>query len=213
MRDLRRDPVEARLARLGEHAQRLADRLGRSNLSVRTEGAGVRVDRQRWAPIWANLVHTVNNAVGHGLETREERLARGKHPEGHLSLRASESQDHVVIEVEDDGRGIDLDRVAARARALGVRADTESEILDAVFADGLSTAAQVDEVAGRGVGMAALKAAVTELGGHVQLFTRSGHGTRIRIEVPRRAEDTRAGKARRRSSAASLAVVPPAATL
>ncbi len=213
VRDLRREPVSSRLARLGEHAQLLAERLGRGDLSVTTEGGAVRVDANQWAPLWANLVHAVRNAVGHGLEPVDERIAGGKDATGLLRLRASENDGCVAIEVEDDGRGIDLRCIAARARALGIPAETDDEVHAAIFALGVSTADKVDHISGRGIGMPALKAATEALGGRLELFTRAGHGTRIRIEVPRRAEAPVASRPTRRSSAAAMRALPLAVPL
>jgi two-component system, chemotaxis family, sensor kinase CheA len=129
----------------------------------------------------------VRNAVSHGLETPEKRLARGKSAAGKMSLRASTDGEMVIIQVEDDGGGIDRDRVAARAQTLGLLkkpiADND-QLLEILCASGFSTREQADFASGRGVGMAVVKNTVAELGGLLQLDTQPGIGTRFTIHLP-----------------------------
>jgi two-component system, chemotaxis family, sensor kinase CheA len=134
------------------------------------------------------LLHLVRNAVSHGLETVGERAAAGKPPEGKLTLRAATSGEHVVIEIADDGRGIDAERVAARARERGliagdVRLD-EALLLEVICAPGFSTRDEADRASGRGVGMDVVASVIEGLGGVLTLATERGRGTRFTIELP-----------------------------
>jgi two-component system, chemotaxis family, sensor kinase CheA len=126
------------------------------------------------------LVALVRNAVDHGIEPPEERAALGKPREGVVRLRATQSGAEVVVSVEDDGRGVDVERVAARAG----RRLSEADALGAIFDAGLSTAEEVTDVSGRGVGLDAVRAAVEELRGRVEVRSQPGRGTAFHISVP-----------------------------
>ena len=136
------------------------------------------------------LTHLVRNAVSHGIETAAERVAAGKSPQGFVKLSAYHQANHVVIEINDDGRGIDAAKVAAKAVESG--AVTEDEIarmsdqqkLELIFESGLSTADEVTEVSGRGVGMDVVRNVVSRLKGSVQIISVPGRGTTIRLTLP-----------------------------
>ncbi len=134
------------------------------------------------------LLHLVRNAVSHGLETPEERLAAGKPAEGKIALRASTTGETIIMEVEDDGRGIDAPRVLERGRAAGLvgvdAADDAATLLDILCAPGFSTREEADRASGRGVGMAVVRAVVEELGGLLTLETQLGKGTHFTIQLP-----------------------------
>jgi two-component system, chemotaxis family, sensor kinase CheA len=134
------------------------------------------------------LLHLVRNAVSHGLEPPDERVARGKPPEGEIALRASTTGETILIEVEDDGRGIDAAAVLGRARRAGLVAAEAAEdtaaLLEVICAPGFSTRDEADRASGRGVGMAVVRAVVEELGGALALDTRAGRGTCFSIQLP-----------------------------
>jgi two-component system, chemotaxis family, sensor kinase CheA len=134
------------------------------------------------------LLHLVRNAVSHGLESPDDRVAKGKPPEGEIALRASTTGEMILIEVEDDGRGIDTEAVLARARLAGLTgAETATDtaaLLDLLCAPGFSTRDEADRASGRGVGMAVVRTVVEELGGSLTLDTRAGRGTRFAIQLP-----------------------------
>jgi two-component system chemotaxis sensor kinase CheA len=137
------------------------------------------------------IVHLVRNAIGHGLEPGPEREAAGKPPAGRLRLAARHAQDHVVVEVSDDGRGIDEASVRRRAVELGSLPASEAEtplsadqVRKLIFSAGFSTAARVDRISGRGVGLDVVRAAVEGLGGSVDLSTRAGGGATFCLRVP-----------------------------
>jgi len=176
------DPVRPRLEQLAQQAERLAASLGYAHLDVRVEDGDARVQGARWRPLWAAMIHLVRNAVDHGVDTPEERAAAGKAPRATIVLRAEESAGAMVIEVRDDGRGIDRTTLEARARQRGLELGAE----DAVFVDGLSTRDVVSENSGRGVGMSAVRAVCASLGGTVRVTSAAGEGTTVRIVSPSR---------------------------
>jgi two-component system chemotaxis sensor kinase CheA len=155
-----------------------------------TEGEGTEADATIVDALFEPLLHVLRNAVDHGIESPEQRASAGKPAMGTLILRALRDADKVKIEVEDDGGGIDVERVRAVARARGMAtaealaAMTDAEAIDFVFAPGFSTAAAVTDLSGRGVGMDSVKTAVERLGGTVTLETRFGTGTTVRLILP-----------------------------
>jgi two-component system chemotaxis sensor kinase CheA len=155
-----------------------------------TEGEGTEADATIVDALFEPLLHVLRNAVDHGIETPEQRASFGKPAMGTLILRALRDGDRVKIEVEDDGGGIDVDRVRTVARARGVATEealaamTDAEAIDFVFAPGFSTAAAVTDLSGRGVGMDSVKSAVERLGGTVTLESRFGTGTTVRLILP-----------------------------
>ncbi|MBA4016843.1 MAG: chemotaxis protein CheA [Pirellula sp.] len=133
------------------------------------------------------LLHLIRNAVSHGLESPEERIAAGKSPEARIDLRAATIGDTIVVEVEDDGRGIDAAKVLARAEAMGMAPRSTNDpaaLLDILCAPGFSTREEADRSSGRGVGMDVVRRAVEELGGALIVHTKLGFGTRFVIHLP-----------------------------
>jgi len=136
------------------------------------------------------LAHLVRNAIDHGIEKPEERLAAGKPRQGEVCLNAYHQGNQIVIEVSDNGKGIDRDRVVKKAIERGVITHddlvrmTEQEVLALIFHPGLSTAEQVTSISGRGVGMDVVKTVLERLKGTVQIDTRPGEGTRFLLKVP-----------------------------
>ncbi len=155
-----------------------------------TEGDGTEADATIVDALFEPLLHVLRNAVDHGIERPEQRASAGKPAMGTLVLRARREADTVRIEVEDDGGGIDLDRVRAVGRARGVAtqeamtAMTDAEAINLVFAPGFSTAAAVTGLSGRGVGMDSVKTAIERLGGTVTLESRPGTGTTVGLILP-----------------------------
>jgi signal transduction histidine kinase len=181
---LEREPAARRLDRVADDARRLARRLGKEELVVTVESDDIRLDRRRWASFWSGFVHMLRNALDHGLESPEERVATGKARAGRLSLRARQIDDQVVIEIGDDGRGIDWDAVRERARQLGRPARSQAELLEALLEGGLSTKIAATEMSGRGTGVSACRSACAALGGDLSVSTARGHGTTFRFTIP-----------------------------
>jgi two-component system, chemotaxis family, sensor kinase CheA len=175
-----------RLARLGEQARALAARLGNGPLAVEVDGAGLRFNPELWNPFWASLIHVIRNSVQHGLEPPETRLALGKLECARLTLRTYIAGTDVVIELGDDGRGIDWAAVARAASERGLDVGSRAALEQALFLDGFSTRTTVDEQSGRGIGLAAVRAACDRLGGAIGVVSDPGHGALLRFRLPAR---------------------------
>jgi two-component system chemotaxis sensor kinase CheA len=182
-------PVEAVFLRFPRLVRDLSSRLGKE-VDLTLLGQETELDRTVVDAIGDPLVHLVRNALDHGLEPPEERVAAGKPQRGRLEISARHAGGGVVIGVTDDGRGIDPRRVARKAAERGLIAASAVDAVDAaqacelVFAPGFSTAEQMSDVSGRGVGMDAVRAKVRELGGEVTLTSAPGEGSRIEIRLP-----------------------------
>ena len=178
------EPVDNLLAELAGHARRLAEQMGK-RLEVVVEGNGIRVLDEGLRAFCGSLVHAVRNAVDHGIELPETRTARGKRRTGMLRLSATVADTGaLVVSVADDGAGVDIERVRARARALGLPHETTDEVLDALFSDGLTTRDTVTDLSGRGVGTSAVRAACRELGGEAQMVSEAQQGSELRCVLP-----------------------------
>jgi two-component system chemotaxis sensor kinase CheA len=178
------EPVSLRFARLGDHAQRLAGRLGKAVPDVTVHAGDVRLPRRMFSPLWGGLVHVIRNAVDHGIESAEARVAAGKSPQGNVELRARLQGPDFVLEVADDGAGIDWAGVATKARAAGLPASRPADLERALFTSGISTRDAVTDVSGRGVGLAAVWNAAHALGGTVRVESAKGRGTRFVFRLP-----------------------------
>jgi two-component system chemotaxis sensor kinase CheA len=148
------------------------------------DGGEVRLDPRRWEPVWADLVHVVRNAVDHGIEAPEVRSAAGKPARPRLKLSARLVAQALVVEIEDDGAGIDWQAVRASAARAKLAHETEADLTAALFSDGLTTREQVTGMSGRGVGLAAVRRQVEQRGGSLQLTSRNGAGTAFRFTFP-----------------------------
>jgi two-component system chemotaxis sensor kinase CheA len=167
----------------------LAQKLGK-RIELVIKGEEVELDRSIIEAISDPLTHLVRNAADHGLELPEKRVACGKKPVGRLLLAAAHEAGQVVIEISDDGAGIDPQRIAAKAVEKGIitraQADAMSpkDLIRLIFRPGFSTASQVTEVSGRGVGMDVVLTNLTKVGGTVDVNSRPGEGTRITVKLP-----------------------------
>jgi two-component system, chemotaxis family, sensor kinase CheA len=179
----RHERATSPLYRLAEQAHSLAARLGKSPITVTVEtDPNLRLPTA-WSPIWSAFGHAIRNAIDHGVEPPEERVAAGKPEAGTLTLRAHADHGAIIVELTDDGRGIQWDRVAAAARLRGLPTG-RTELEAALFVDGLSTREEVTEISGRGVGMGALREACEQSGGQLAFATSAGGGTAVRFTWP-----------------------------
>jgi two-component system chemotaxis sensor kinase CheA len=151
-------------------------------------GEDIELDKNVLELLTDPLTHLIRNAVDHGLESNEERAASGKPPEGRIQLVAQHSGGRVVIEVKDDGKGLDPKKLIAKAIEKGVlRSDetlTDEQAYQLIFAPGFSTKEQVTDISGRGVGLDVVKTNITALQGEVTIKTKLGKGTTFRVSLP-----------------------------
>jgi len=178
------DPVHARLERLGENAASLAARLGKPGLEIECHGGALRLESERWSSLWSACVHLVRNAVDHGIEAPEDRVARGKRVGGRLLLQATVESDELVLAFEDDGGGIDWSKLEQKASARGLQFANDADRVGILFADGVSSRDEASEVSGRGIGMGAVREEVRARGGSIRVNSAPGRGTRIELRCP-----------------------------
>lgn len=174
-------PVQGKFDYLAAYARDLAQRMGKGPLQVRVEANRLRVCADRWGGFFASLVHVVSNAVDHGIETQDERRRGGKPEVATLLLRAYLQGETFYVEVSDDGRGVQWDRLAERARSEGMPAETRAQLIEALFNRGISSRSEVSQYSGRGVGMSAVWAACQALGGQIKLASQPARGTTIQF--------------------------------
>lgn len=194
VRELRETVIRTRMVPIGQIFERMRfvvrglERENQKKVRVEIEGQDVELDKIIVERMMDPLLHLVRNSATHGIEMSDRRLALGKPAEGTIHLSATTAGDTVIVEVEDDGRGIDIEKVTERARSIGMLGRVESldskRMLDVICAPGFTTRDTADLGSGRGVGMAAVQSTVTELGGLLSLQTNEGKGTRFTIQLP-----------------------------
>lgn len=179
-------PVDFVFSRFPRLVRDLAGKLGKQ-VELQTEGEGAELDKSVIEKIVDPLNHIVRNSVDHGIEMPEQRRAAGKPPQATVSLSAWHQGGHIVIEVADDGRGLDRERILAKAKAANLPVSdsmADAEVWPLIFHPGLSTAEAVTDVSGRGVGMDVVRKNIQSLGGSVEIQSRAGQGTKVTIRLP-----------------------------
>ncbi len=179
-------PVDFAFSRFPRMVRDIASRLGKK-VNLKTSGEGTELDKGVIEKIVDPLVHLVRNAIDHGLETTEQRIAAGKPEAGTVTLSAAHQGGHIIIEVGDDGRGLDRERILAKAAERGIAVPenpTDAQVWDLVFAPGFSTAEALTDLSGRGVGMDVVRKNINALGGQVEIRSRQGEGTTVSIRLP-----------------------------
>jgi two-component system chemotaxis sensor kinase CheA len=188
--------LEVRMVPLGqlfERLSRVARQVGRNadkQFNLVITGAETEVDKLIVEELSDPLMHMMRNAIDHGIETAEVRKEAGKPEMGTIALNAFQKGNHVLIELEDDGAGIDTERVLEVALARGfinpadVRSTSRREVLNLIFTPGLSTRADVSDISGRGVGMDVVKTNISKLGGVIDVQSEVGIGTKLAITLP-----------------------------
>lgn len=186
---VRMQPVDRLFATLPRLVRDLSIELGKK-IEVVTQGAETELDRQVIELIRAPLTHIIRNAADHGVEPAAERLAAGKPETGVVRVKASYDGGQITLEVKDDGRGLDLEKIRTRAVAQGIATPEalarmcDADIFQFVMLPGFSTASHVTAVSGRGVGMDVVRANIQSIGGTVSLNSRSGKGTTVTLRIP-----------------------------
>ena len=183
---IRMVPMEYVFSRFPRQVHDLAAKLDKE-VELVTEGKSTELDKSLVERIVDPLNHLVRNSLDHGIEHPDAREAAGKPRTGRLTLSAKHQGGHILIDVIDDGAGLNRERILSKARSNGLAVSdnmTDDEVWQLIFAPGFSTAEVVTDVSGRGVGMDVVKRNIQSLGGHVQILSRPGHGTTTRIILP-----------------------------
>lgn len=183
---IRMMPMEYVFSRFPRLVRDLAGKLGKQ-VELTLVGSSTELDKSLIERIIDPLMHLVRNSLDHGIEMPEKRLEAGKNAVGNLILSAEHQGGNICIEVTDDGAGLNRERILAKAMSQGMAVNenmTDDEVGMLIFAPGFSTAEQVTDVSGRGVGMDVVKRNIQEMGGHVEIQSKQGSGTTIRILLP-----------------------------
>jgi two-component system, chemotaxis family, sensor kinase CheA len=182
-------PLNVVFARFPRLVRELARSMNK-RVQLKIEGEDTEIDRALVEKLNECLVHLIRNAIDHGIEPPDERTAAGKPPEGLIEISASQSEGSVIVVVRDDGRGIDPNKIRRKAIERGLLTEEQASSLnddDAIqfiFRSGFSTKEEVSEVSGRGVGMDAVKAAMEQIGGTIDLHSQIGAGTTVTLRLP-----------------------------
>jgi chemotaxis protein histidine kinase CheA len=187
--ETRMRPIGSAWARLPRIARELARELGKK-IELRMLGAETELDRQVLEMIRDPLTHMVRNSGDHGIEGPAERIAKGKPESGTITIEAFHRGGHIVIEIGDDGRGLDTDKIKRKVLSMGLASEaelaamSEPQIQQFILKPGFSTASQVTSVSGRGVGMDVVRANIAKIGGSLEIKSRSGEGSAFTIKIP-----------------------------
>lgn len=185
--EVRMIPVGQLFERMSRIVRKICREQGKK-IELRMSGADTELDKMIMEDIADPLMHIIRNSIDHGIEPPDERVERGKPEQGTIRLSAFQKGNHVVIEVEDDGRGIDRARILAKALEMGLidseEGITPKEALSLIFLPGFSTADQVSDVSGRGVGMDVVKNNISAVSGTVDIESIPGEGSRVIITLP-----------------------------
>lgn len=182
-------PIKKVLAKLPRLVRDLSQKLGKQ-VRLELEGEETELDKSVADEMGDPLVHLVRNAIDHGLETPHERQAAGKQAEGFLRIAASQEGNSIVIRIQDDGRGVPIEKIKAKALARGLASEAElaamppKEVVNLIFLPGFSTAEKVTDVSGRGVGMDVVRTNIRKINGTVEIESEANKGSVIVIKLP-----------------------------
>jgi two-component system, chemotaxis family, sensor kinase CheA len=184
---MRMVPISGLFQKMARLVRDLARKFGRQ-VEFESIGGDVELDRNIVEELADPLMHMIRNAVDHGIEPPEERTAAGKNPAARVCLRAMHQAGQIVVEVTDDGRGLDREKILAKGRAQGLVTGTaeltETEVFNLIFQPGFSTAVQLSDVSGRGVGMDVVRKHITKLRGSIEIRSKAGAGTTFSMKLP-----------------------------
>lgn len=184
--EIRKVPVRTLLQKTPRMVRDIATATGKQ-IKVILVGEDIQIDKRLIETLDGPLTHMVRNAADHGIEPVAEREAAGKSPQGTVTLAVVETDDHVTLSISDDGRGLNLDAIKAKAVTLGLitqdQALEQEDLINLLFASGVSTAQEVTEVSGRGVGMDVVKRSIDAAHGKMSVETETGRGTTFSIQL------------------------------
>ncbi|MBP6019212.1 MAG: chemotaxis protein CheA [Burkholderiaceae bacterium] len=183
---IRMMPMDYVFSRFPRVVREAATRMSKQ-IKLHTHGQATELDKSLIERIIDPLTHLVRNSIDHGIEMPDDRIAAGKTPEGNMTLSAQHNGGQIVIEVSDDGAGLNRERILKKAIASGFPVNdntSDDELWQLIFAPGFSTADKVTEISGRGVGMDVVRRNIQGMGGHIQLSSRAGKGTTTKIILP-----------------------------
>ena len=179
-------PINFVFSRFPRLVRDLAGKLDKK-VQLKMVGEGTELDKGLIEKISDPLTHLVRNSLDHGIEMPEERIVKGKNPQGTITLRAAHQGGNIVIQVVDDGAGLNRERILAKAHEKGIPVGdnmSDADVWQMIFAPGFSTAAMITDVSGRGVGMDVVKRNIESLGGRVEIASKAGEGSTITIRLP-----------------------------
>jgi len=183
---IRMMPMSVVFSRFPRVVRDLSQKLGKQ-VELKTSGESTELDKSLIERITDPLTHLIRNSLDHGIEMPEDRAAKGKQPVGTITLSAYHQSGNIVIEVGDDGAGLPRNKILAKAKERGLNVHdqmTDQEVFGLIFEAGFSTADQITEVSGRGVGMDVVKKNITAMGGRVEIDSMPGVGTRMTVRLP-----------------------------
>jgi len=185
---IRRVPVGTLLQKVPRLVRDIANTANK-NIKVDVTGDGIEMDKSLLDLLDAPLVHMVRNSADHGIEMPEDRIAAGKSEQGNINVTIGETDSRIILTIIDDGGGIRLDKIKAKAESLGIIQPgqnlSEDDLINCLFASGVSTAETVTDVSGRGVGMDVVKRMIDDAGGSINIKTELGQGTTVVVELPK----------------------------
>jgi two-component system chemotaxis sensor kinase CheA len=184
---MRMVPIGAQFNKTARLVRDLARRVGKQ-IVFEASGENTELDKTIAAELADPLLHMVRNSIDHGIEPADERIARGKDPTAHIRVSACHQSGQIVVSISDDGRGLDREKILAKARQKGlIEPDAQladSEVYQLIFEPGFSTAATVSDISGRGVGMDVVRRHVQKLRGRIEIQSSAGEGTTFFIKLP-----------------------------
>jgi two-component system, chemotaxis family, sensor kinase CheA len=184
--NIRKQSVKMLLNKMSRLSREIATKVNKT-INFNMIGSETQIDKSLLELLEAPLIHIVNNAVDHGLETPDERLAAGKSEDGNINIVVTEDDEDVMFEISDDGKGMNFDRLREKGKEMGAASDASSheELLKIIFLPGFSTATVVTDISGRGVGMDVVKKELEKAGGSIEIKSEVGKGSKFTLTLPK----------------------------
>ncbi|MBU0969263.1 MAG: chemotaxis protein CheA, partial [Proteobacteria bacterium] len=184
---MRMIPIKATFMKMIRLVRDLAKKSGK-DVNLNMSGEDTEIDRNVVDALYEPMVHMIRNSVDHGIEAPSDRLSQKKPSQGEILLRAYHKGGHIIIEIADDGKGLDRDKITEKAKSIGLATGgeqmTDAQVYDLILHPGFSTAKEVTDVSGRGVGMDVVKDGIEKFRGHLSIASKKGRGTKFTISLP-----------------------------